>query len=103
MDSRLILGFLGVIVGLFPGATGQGQLPTLQEQEKIMEETAQQIIKAFPEEVQGNPRIAEIVRDSLRQANASAATPDMAKLLIYSNTGWSATVLDSGLDSFTQD
>jgi hypothetical protein len=27
----------------------------------------------------------------------------MAKLLIYSDTSWSANVLDSGLDSFTQD
>lgn len=34
---------------------------------------------------------------------SSKASPDKAFLFINSNTGWSATVLDSGGDSFTQD
>src|ERR671919_1236350 len=47
--------------------------------------------------------MAEIFKDVMIQGNASAANPDMAKPLVYSDTNWSANVLDSGLDSFTQD
>src|SRR5215207_10332009 len=41
--------------------------------------------------------------DIMAQAEASKKTPDKAYLLIYSDVSWSATVLDSELDSFTQD
>jgi hypothetical protein len=37
------------------------------------------------------------------QAEASKKTPDKAYLLIYSDGTWSATIIDSGFDSFTQD
>jgi len=39
----------------------------------------------------------------MAQAETSKETPDKAYLLIYSDVIWSATVLDSELDSFTQD
>jgi hypothetical protein len=39
----------------------------------------------------------------MAQAEASKNTPDKAHLLIYSDVSWSATILDSALDSFTQD
>jgi hypothetical protein len=41
--------------------------------------------------------------DIMAQAEASKKSPDKAYLLIYSDVGWSATVLDSGRDSFVQD
>jgi hypothetical protein len=37
------------------------------------------------------------------QAEASKKMPDKAYLLIFSDVGWSAYILDSALDSFTQD
>jgi hypothetical protein len=57
---------------------------------------------AIPGGIQ-SPRMAEILKDFLMQGNASSATPDIAKLRIYSDTGWSAHVLNSELDSFDQD
>lgn len=79
---------------LFPAALGQQ--PTPEEAEKMIEDI-------MPEEWKSNPRMAEIFKDVMIQGNASSANPDMAKLLIYSDTSWSTNVLDSGLDSFTQD
>lgn len=80
---------------LYLAAIGQQPTPA-PNTEKMIEDI-------MPEEYKSNPRIAEIYKDIIIQANASSATPDMAKLLIYSDTSWSANVLDSGLDSFTQD
>jgi hypothetical protein len=39
----------------------------------------------------------------MAQAEASKKTPDKAYLMAFSDMGWSASVLDSGRDSFTQD
>ena len=39
----------------------------------------------------------------MAQAEASKKTPDKAHLIIFSDMGWSASVLDSGRDSFPQD
>jgi hypothetical protein len=41
--------------------------------------------------------------DIMTQAEVSKKTPDKAYLLIYSDVSWSANVLDSGFDSYTQD
>jgi hypothetical protein len=104
MNTSMVVGFiimltLGTLELVYPDLyrVVKGQEPT------VPPEIEKEIEDAIPEGLKGSPRGLEIFRTIALEGNASLATPDMAKLLIFSDTGWSAHVLDSGLDSFDQD
>ena len=54
-------------------------------------------------ETASNPIIAKWESDVRSQVELSKKTPDKAFLMIHSDSGWSATIFDSGFDSATKD
>jgi hypothetical protein len=50
-----------------------------------------------------NPIVDKWESDVRNQVELSKKTPNIAFLMIHSDSGWSATILDSGFDSATKD